>query len=132
MKDQDARPVASVCIVRNISQRKRRQQEIQRHTKRQAALYEINLATTSTLELRAVLHVLLDRLNCLVPDIATTIMLVSADDGKLIRVASRGTDEEAWKNDPGGQRDTSHPVLQRKNAGRLQLRRSRHGSARRA
>lgn len=116
MKDQDEGPVASVCIVRDISKRKRTQQEIQRHTERQAALYEINLATTSTLELRAVLDVLLDRLNRLVPNTVATIMLLGADDGKLIRVASRGTDEEAWKADLDDQRDTSHPVLESRDA----------------
>ena len=114
MKDQDDRPVASVCIVRDITQQKQTQEEIRRHSERLAALYEIHLATTSTLELRGVLHVLLERLSRLVPGTVNTIMLVRPEDGKLMRIACRGADEEAWKADCGDPRDTSHPVLDTK------------------
>jgi hypothetical protein len=55
-------PLALVCIVRDVTEQKQAQLDIHRHTERQVALYEINLATTSTLELRVVLNVLLKNL----------------------------------------------------------------------
>ncbi|HEX9274441.1 MAG TPA: histidine kinase N-terminal 7TM domain-containing protein, partial [Candidatus Binatia bacterium] len=49
MRDDPAMdPVAFVCIVRDVTEQKKAQLDIQRHTERQVALYEINLATTST------------------------------------------------------------------------------------
>lgn len=115
MHDQGDRPIAFVCIVRNVTEQKRAEQEIQHHVERQAALYEINLATTSTLELQAVLNVLLERLKQLIPHAAITIMLLSSDDQRLIKVASRNIDDETWKRDrEDGERANAHPVLERK------------------
>jgi hypothetical protein len=42
--DPTMNPVAFVCIVRDVTEQKA-QLDIQRHTERQVALYEINLAT---------------------------------------------------------------------------------------
>lgn len=116
MRDDPAMdPVAFVCIVRDVTEQKKTQLDIQRHTERQAALYEINRATTSTLELDAVLRVLLDKLTALVPETATTIMLLAGNDQKLIKVAARGIDEEAWKaQSADGGDNSSHPVLRSK------------------
>jgi PAS domain S-box-containing protein len=118
MRDDPAMdPVAFVCIVRDVTEQKKTQLDIQRHTERQAALYEINRATTSTLELDAVLSVLLDKLTALVPQTATTIMLIAGNDQKLIKVAARGVDEEAWKgHSADGGDNSSHPVLRAKAA----------------
>ncbi|HXV78582.1 MAG TPA: ATP-binding protein [Candidatus Binatia bacterium] len=113
-------PVAFVCIVRDVTEQKKAQLDIQLHTERQAALYEINLATTSTLELRAVLNVLLEKLTALVPDTATTIMLLDKNARQLIKVAARGIDEEAWKAlGAGGGHGSTHPVLEAKDAVRI-------------
>lgn len=99
MRDDPAMdPVAFVCIVRDVTEQKKAQLDIQRHTERQVALYEINLATTSTLELRLVLNVLLEKLTVLVPETATTIMLLDKYERELIKVAARGIDEEDWKS----------------------------------
>ena len=117
MRDQEMNPVTFVCIIRDITQREKARGEIQRHTERQTALYEVSLATASTLELRVVLNVLLEKVTSLVPQTATTIMLLSDDKRELIKVASRGIDEDAWKADaeaPGSA--NSHPVLESKNA----------------
>jgi PAS domain S-box-containing protein len=113
MRDDPAMdPVAFVCLIRDVTQQKKAQLDIQRHTERQAALYEINLATTSTLELRAVLNVLLEKLTALVPQTAMTIMLLAGNDQKLIKVAARGIDEEAWKaHSAAGGDHSSHAVL---------------------
>jgi signal transduction histidine kinase len=98
-------PVAFVCIIRDVTEQKKAQMDIQRHTERQAALYEINLATTSTLELRVVLNVLLEKLTALVPKTATTIMLLDNKEKELVKVAARGIDEEAWRADNAGRGD---------------------------
>ena len=82
MRDDPAMdPLALVCIVRDVTEQRQAQLDIHRHTERQVALYEINLATTSTLELRVVLNVLLEKLTTLVPETATTIMLLEKKEG---------------------------------------------------
>jgi PAS domain S-box-containing protein len=118
--DPTMNPVAFVCIVRDVTEQKKAQLDIQRHTERQVALYEINLATTSTLELRAVLNVLLQKLIALVPETATTIMLLDKNARELIKVAAHGIDEEAWKaHSVGRSDDSTHPVLRAKDAVRI-------------
>jgi PAS domain S-box-containing protein len=114
MQDTSMRPIAFVCLIRDITHRKKAEEEIQRHTERQAALYEINLATTSTLELQAVLQLLLDRLACLIPRTATTIMLLSENEAELIKVASRGIDDDAWKSEAESDDASLHPVMEKK------------------
>jgi PAS domain S-box-containing protein len=121
MRNEPARdPLALVCIIRDVTEQKKAQLDIHRHTERQVALYQINLATTSTLELRAVLNVLLEKLTALVPETATTIMLLDKNARELIKVAARGIDEEAWKaHSTGRGDDLSHPVLRAKDAVRI-------------
>jgi PAS domain S-box-containing protein len=121
MRDDPAMdPVAFVCIVRDVTEQKKAQLDIQRHTERQIALYEINLATTSTLELRAVLNVLLEKLTVLVRETATTIMLLDKSERELIKVAARGIDEEAWRaHSAGHSHGLTHPILQAKDAVRI-------------
>jgi PAS domain S-box-containing protein len=121
MRDDPAMdPVAFVCIIRDVTEQKKAQMDIQRHTERQAALYEINLATTSTLELRVVLNVLLEKLTALVPKTATTIMLLDSKEKELVKVAARGIDEEAWRADKAGRGDgVPHTALPVKDAIRI-------------
>jgi len=65
---------------------------------RLAALHEINLASTSTLDLAAVLNLLLEKTDHLLPVIAaTTVRLFNKQTGKLEPVACRNLDEEEWK-----------------------------------
>jgi PAS domain S-box-containing protein len=121
MRDDPAMdPLAFVCIIRDVTEQKKTQLDIQRHTERQAALYEINLATTSTLELRVVLDVLLEKLTALVPKTATTIMLLDNKEKEFVKVAARGIDEEAWRADSTGRgHDMSYPALPVKDAIRI-------------
>jgi signal transduction histidine kinase/PAS domain-containing protein len=113
-------PLAFVCIIRDVTEQKKSQMDIQRHTERQVALYEINLATNSTLELRVVLNVLLEKLTALVPETATTIMLLDNKENKLVKVAARGIDEEAWRAHNDGRGDsTPQPGLPDKEAIRI-------------
>ncbi|MGE5220587.1 MAG: ATP-binding protein [Chloroflexota bacterium] len=111
MRDKDENTIATVCMIRDITQSKAAARQIAAHTERQAALYELNVAATSTLELSAVLNVLLQRLESLVPRTATTVMLRSALDQPLRRVACRGIDELAWQCEPDAATEISHPVL---------------------
>jgi PAS domain S-box-containing protein len=114
MRDAGKFPIATVCIIRDITKDKAAQQQIKRHTDRQAALYELNIAATSTLELRAVLGVLLERLAGLVPRTATTVMLLDTVTHQLCRVACRGIDEIIWQSEPFAASESTHPVLQSK------------------
>ena len=102
MGEHEGDPVAAVCMARDITQRKLAQQQIQRHTDRQAALYELNLAASSTLNLDAVLTVLLDRLSPMVTAGAMTVELFRGADKQLARIASRGIDDRGWKSPSGG------------------------------
>jgi PAS domain S-box-containing protein len=121
MRDDPAMdPLAFVCIIRDVTEQKKAQLDIQRHTERQAALYEINLATTSTLELRVVLNVLLEKLTALVPKTATTIMLLDNKGKELVKVAARGIDEEAWRAEGISRGDgMPYPALPVKDAIRI-------------
>ncbi len=114
MRDADQAPIATVCMIRDVTKEKSAQREIQRHIERQAALYELNLAATSTLELRAVLDVLLEWLAGLVPGAATTVLLVGEAGEPLRRVACRGIDEAAWQSAPPRESAALHPVLHSK------------------
>ena len=113
MRDRENNHIATLCMIRDVTQAKAVQRQIEGHTRRQAALYEFNLAATSTLELSAVLQVLLERLEALVPSAATTVMLLGGPGEVLRKLACRGIDETAWKATPS--RETSlHPVLRLK------------------
>ena len=116
MRDSERNPIATVCMIRDITKEKSAQREIQRHTERQAALYQLNLAATSTLELQGVLDVLLQWLDGLVPGTATTVMLCGETDEPLRRVACRGIDEAAWTSESCAQIAPLHPVLCSKDA----------------
>ncbi len=109
MRDSDRDPVATVCMIRDITREKSAQREIERHTERQAALYELNLAATSTLELGAVIDVLLEWLAGLVPGTATTVLLID-ESGRTRRVACRGADEAAWQAAPSLADAPAHPA----------------------
>ncbi|HEX9787672.1 MAG TPA: histidine kinase dimerization/phospho-acceptor domain-containing protein, partial [Candidatus Binatia bacterium] len=114
MRDADDHHIATLCMIRDITESKTAQRQIERHTAQRAALYELNLAATSTLELRAVLNVLLERLAVFVPHTATTVLLLGKADPPLRKVACRGIDEKAWYSEPRAVLDRTHPVLQAK------------------
>jgi signal transduction histidine kinase/DNA-binding NarL/FixJ family response regulator len=64
---------------------------------RQGALYEINLALTSSLELRSILNTLLDKIDHLLPNFAVSIRLYNGDTGKWEGVACSNMDEADWR-----------------------------------
>lgn len=61
------------------------------------ALREIELAITSSLDLRAVLDVLLEKINIFLPYAVVTVTLVNRKTGELEPVACRNLDESQWK-----------------------------------
>lgn len=65
--------------------------------KRIQGLHEINLAITSTLELHAVLKVLLEKIDLILPYAGATVRLLNRKTGELEPVACRNLDEEEWK-----------------------------------
>ena len=80
-----------------IAERKRVEEQIDCHRQRLEALHEIDLAITSTLDLRSVLDLLLEKIDLLLPYSVTTLRLLNEDSGLLEAVASRNIDEEEWK-----------------------------------
>ncbi len=98
MRDPNRQPVAIVCVARDITERKRADELILRHRERETALHDINLATTSTLDLQTVLDVLLQKIDRLLPyPVATTVRLFNGATKQLEPVASRNLDGEEWK-----------------------------------
>jgi signal transduction histidine kinase/PAS domain-containing protein len=114
MGEHEGVPVAAVCMVRDVTQRRIAEQQIQRHTDHQAALYELTRAASSTLDLDAVLTVLLDRLAQSVPTGAMTVELFYDADQQLAPVASRGIDDRGWKSRMGRGVAAAHPVARAK------------------
>src|SRR6266545_547910 len=61
------------------------------------ALREIELAITSSLDLQAVLDVLLEKIDVFLPYAVTTVTLVNRKTGELEPVVCRNLDEKEWK-----------------------------------
>jgi len=77
--------------------RKRVELELEQQLTRQAALHELNLAITSTLDLKTVLDNFLDKVQHLLPEFALTVRLFNSETGALEPLACRGVDETSWK-----------------------------------
>ncbi len=86
-------------IIRNITERKQAEEEIQRNLERIHALHEIDKAITSTLDLHGTLHVLLEKIDLVLPYAATTVRLFNPGNGLLEPVACRNLDEKEWKTE---------------------------------
>ena len=68
-----------------------------RNAERIQALHEIDLAITSTLDLKAVLDILLEKIDCVRPSLVTTVRLFNKETGALEPVACRNVNETEWK-----------------------------------
>jgi PAS domain S-box-containing protein len=100
MHDHDQQPVAIVCVARDITKRKHAEDQVQRHRERDAALYDINLATTSTLELYTLLDALLQKIDRLLPpSVSTTVRLLNGANKQLEPVAGRNLEGEEWQSE---------------------------------
>ncbi len=78
-------------------ERKRIEVQLEKQRAREAALHEVNLAITSTLDLRAVLEIFLEKVAGLLPGVAISVRLLNDETGELEPLASSGLDEAAWK-----------------------------------
>jgi signal transduction histidine kinase/DNA-binding NarL/FixJ family response regulator len=65
---------------------------------RQAALYEVNLALTSSLDLRSILSTLLDKIDHLFPNFAVSIRLYNGSSRTWEGVACSNMEEADWRN----------------------------------
>jgi signal transduction histidine kinase/DNA-binding response OmpR family regulator len=88
-----------VRAMRYAVERKDAEELIQQHLKRITALRDINLATTSTLELSTVLNVLLEKIDLFLPYSSATVRLFNKESGLLEPVACRNLDEKEWKEE---------------------------------
>jgi signal transduction histidine kinase/DNA-binding response OmpR family regulator len=84
-------------------ERKRIEVQLKMQRARQAALRDVNVAITSTLELHAVLEIFLQKVAELLPGIAISVRLLN-ETGELEPLACHGLDEEAWKKTRTGVR----------------------------
>ncbi len=88
----------AIAIIRDITDRKRAEEEIQRNLKRIRALHDIDVAISSSLDLRSVLDILLEKTDSFLPFVAaTTIRLLNKDTGELEPAACRNLNEEEWR-----------------------------------
>ncbi len=83
-----------------ITERKQAEQRL-------TSLHEINIAMTSSLDLHAVLNVLMEKIDLFLPYTAVLVWLRNRETGLLERAACRNLDEEDWK----GRKLTSTPSL---------------------
>jgi two-component system OmpR family sensor kinase len=87
-------------LVRALSyaiERKLTQEEIEQHLRRIMALKDINMALTATLELPAVLEILLAKVESLMPELSASIRLWDQERSSLDPVACHNLDETEWK-----------------------------------
>jgi PAS domain S-box-containing protein len=74
---------------------------LERSHKRTAALHEINLAMTSSLDLQTMLNLLLEKIDLLLPYSVATVRLLNRETGVLNPTACRNLDEREWKAGSG-------------------------------
>src|SRR5919197_363673 len=86
-----------VRSLRYAVERKRAQEQVRRHQEHMTALHQIERAITSTLDLRSVLNIFLEKIDRLLPYSAATVRLWNKKSGRLEPVACRNLDEESWK-----------------------------------
>jgi signal transduction histidine kinase len=90
----------SAMLVRSINhaiERKRVETVLRRQREQIAALHEINLAITSTLELPAVIDRLLERIHRMLPEYSMTVRLLNKRTGGFEAFASWNLDDADWK-----------------------------------
>jgi signal transduction histidine kinase len=61
------------------------------------SLYEINLATTSTIDLQGTLRILMEKIEVIFPRSAVQVWLINPESGALERAACKNLDEAEWK-----------------------------------
>lgn len=77
--------------------RKQSDEKMQRQRERQSVLYDINVAMTSTLNLREVLDILLEKIDFYLPYSCNTIALLNRKFGEIEPFACRNMNAELWQ-----------------------------------
>ena len=72
-------------------------EHLQRHRDLQTALIDASLAITSTLDLKTVLNFLLEKVDIVLPNSATTVRLYNRETGALEPITCRNIDENEWR-----------------------------------
>jgi DNA-binding NarL/FixJ family response regulator len=109
-----------IRALRYAIERKLTQEEIQQHLSRMATLTDINIALTSTLDLSAVLEVLLQKVATLMPEFAAAVRLWDEERLILSPVSCRNFNDAEWKAEaarPDFESDFTAEVFRSKNAG---------------
>ena len=86
--------------LRDAQTRRERQvgaEHLQRHRDLQTALIDASLAITSTLDLKTVLNFLLEKVDIVLPNSATTVRLYNRETGALEPITCRNIDENEWR-----------------------------------
>ncbi len=92
-----------IAIKQDITERKRAAREAQRNLERIHALREIDRAIGSTLDLKVILDILLEKIELFIPiAAASTVKLFNRPTGDLEALACRGIDETTWKSQHPG------------------------------
>lgn len=103
-------------ILRDVTQQKTAEMQLERQLRSISVLRDINLAITSTLDLKTVLELLLDRLTLLFPySIVATVRLILPMTGRLEHVICRGLDAAEWnRHAPSSPNLRTHEVIRSK------------------
>ncbi len=95
---EDGKILGVVVTLKDVTERKRADEEIQRNLQRIRALHEIDKAITSTLNLSTILKDLLEKIDLFFPlAAASTLRLLNKETGELEPVACRNLNEKEWK-----------------------------------
>ncbi|MFQ5850534.1 MAG: PAS domain S-box protein, partial [Candidatus Binatia bacterium] len=97
VRDERGEITHFISIGQDITERKRTEEELHRQMQRLAVLREINQAITSSLDLHAVLDILLEKIDLLLPYSALMVWLLKSESGALDLVACRNLNEEEAK-----------------------------------
>ena len=73
-------------------------ERIRQSLERTKALHDIDLAITSTLDLHTMLHLLLEKIDVVLPNAVTTVRLLNHETGEFEGVACRNIDENTWRS----------------------------------
>jgi PAS domain S-box-containing protein/putative nucleotidyltransferase with HDIG domain len=98
IRDNDGEPLFIQSVVRDISQRKQAEARIQRQLQSLAALRAIDIAITSSLDLRVIFDVLLDKVITLLGLDAADMLLFNAPAQSLEFAAGRGFRTQALEH----------------------------------
>jgi signal transduction histidine kinase/HAMP domain-containing protein len=81
---------------------RRTQERLQQSLDRMQALHDIDMAISSKLDLNAMLHVLLEKIDLVLPGGVATVRLIDTEGDSLEPMACRNIDEETWRTNYRG------------------------------